>query len=83
MQRAQRGRCVFRHERQRTYDCCGAGAIGVFRMNNDIVVPLASMPTSSGARTSLFVPEMDRLFVAVRAGLSGSDASIRTYRPQS
>ncbi len=73
----------FDMKRQRIYDSCGAGAIGVFQMNNDSVVPLASISTSSGARTSLFVPEIDRLFVAVRAGLVGSDASIRVYRPQS
>jgi hypothetical protein len=42
---------------------------------------LARIPTSRGARTSLFVPEVDRLFLAVRAGLRGSDASIQVYRP--
>jgi hypothetical protein len=31
--------------------------------------------------TSLFVPETDRLFLAVRAGLLGSGASIQIYRP--
>jgi len=33
------------------------------------------------ARTSLFVPELDRLFLAVRAGVVGSTASIQVYRP--
>jgi hypothetical protein len=37
--------------------------------------------TVSGARTSLFVPDLDRLYVAERAGLMGSDAAIRVYRP--
>ena len=40
------------------------------------------IPTSSGARTSLFVPELDRLFVARRAGmLGGSGAEILVFRP--
>jgi hypothetical protein len=43
---------------------------------------LARVPTVSGARTSLFVPEMDRLFVAVRAG-SNEPAAIWVFRPAS
>jgi len=43
--------------------------------------PLARIPTQSGARTSLFVPELDRLFVAARAGLLGSNAGILVFRP--
>ena len=43
--------------------------------------PLARVATSSGARTALFVPELDRLFVAARAGLLGSDAAILVFRP--
>jgi hypothetical protein len=31
----------------------------------------------------LFVPELDRLFVAERAGSLGPDAAIRIYRPSS
>ena len=42
---------------------------------------LGTIQTASGARTSLFVPELDRLFVAERAGLLGSEAAIRVYRP--
>jgi hypothetical protein len=38
--------------------------------------------TTSGARTSQFVPELDRLFVAERAGLLGSTAAILVLRPQ-
>ena len=43
--------------------------------------PLARVATRSGARTSLFVPELDRLFVARRAGLLGSDAALLVFRP--
>ena len=37
--------------------------------------------TRSGARTSLFVPELDRLFVAERAGILGSEAAVLVFRP--
>jgi hypothetical protein len=43
---------------------------------------LARVPTVSGARTSLFVPELDRLFVAVRSR-SGEPAAIWVFRPAS
>ena len=42
---------------------------------------LARVRTRSGARTSLFVPELDRLFVAARAGLLGTDAVLLVFRP--
>jgi hypothetical protein len=42
---------------------------------------LARVETSSGARTSLFVPELDRLYVAARAGVVKSDAAILVFRP--
>jgi YVTN family beta-propeller protein len=71
----------FDGKRQRYYVSCGAGAVDVFQMAGPAVRALTSVPTSGGARTSLFVPELDRLFVAARAGLLGSDASIRVMRP--
>jgi hypothetical protein len=39
---------------------------------------LQALNTASGARTSLLVPDLDRLFVAARAGVfgMGSDAAI-------
>ena len=37
---------------------------------------LARVETSPGARTALFVPELDRLFVAARSGSFGGDAKI-------
>ncbi len=71
----------FDAKRQRYYVSCGAGAIDVFQLADGAVHALTPVPTSSGARTSLFVPELDRLFLAVRAGLLGSDASIQIFRP--
>jgi hypothetical protein len=41
---------------------------------------IARIQTSSGARTSLFVPELDELYVAERAGLV-EDAAIAVFRP--
>jgi DNA-binding beta-propeller fold protein YncE len=71
----------FDAKRERIYVSCGAGEIAVFQREGGTYRRLASIATPTGARTSLFVPELDRLFVAVRAGLLGSDASIQVFRP--
>jgi hypothetical protein len=63
------------------YVSCGAGAVDVFRLAPTLE-RVARVETRSGARTSLFVPELDRLFVAARAGLLGGAASILVLRPQ-
>jgi hypothetical protein len=66
--------------RSRIYVSCGAGEVAVFHRDS-VWRPVGSVRTASGARTSLFVPQLDRLFVAERAGLLGSEAAIRVYRP--
>jgi DNA-binding beta-propeller fold protein YncE len=71
----------FDAKRARIYVSCGAGEIAIFQREGGTYRPLASVPTTSGARTSLFVPELGRLFLAVRAGLLGHDASIQIFRP--
>ena len=71
----------FDAKRNRIYVSCGAGAIDVFEQSDAGLRRLASVPSASGARTSLFVPELDRLFVAARAGWLGTDASVQVYRP--
>ena len=71
----------FDEKRRRIYVSCGAGFIDVFQRGPAALTRLIRLATSSGARTSLFVPELDRLFLAVRAGLIGTDASIQVYRP--
>ena len=73
----------FDAKRARIYVSCGAGEIAVLARKNGGWGVLATIPSASGARTSLFVPELDRLFVAERAGLLGSEAAIRVYRPSS
>jgi DNA-binding beta-propeller fold protein YncE len=71
----------FDARRERIYVSCGSGEIVVFQLDGGNYRPLPRVATDSGARTSLFVPEMDRLSLAVRAGLLGSGASIQIYRP--
>jgi DNA-binding beta-propeller fold protein YncE len=71
----------FDDRRQRIYVSCGAGEVAVFERSAAGWKPIAPVRTASGARTALFVPELDRLFVAERAALLGSEASIRVYRP--
>jgi DNA-binding beta-propeller fold protein YncE len=73
----------FDAKRGRVYVSCGAGEIAVFQRNGGAFNPLSSVRTSSGGRTSLFVPELDRLFVAERAGMLRTDAAIGVYRPES
>ena len=67
--------------RRRIYVSCGAGAVDVFQADAAGYRPLTRVETSSGARTSLFVPELDRLYIAARAGLLRSDAAILVFRP--
>lgn len=63
---------------KRFYVSCGAGAVDIFAADN--LTRLSRVQTTSGARTSLFVPEEERLYVAQRAGLIGSEASIAVFR---
>ena len=71
----------FDTKRRRIYISCGAGAVDVLQAEAAGYRVLARIETSSGARTSLFVPELDRLYVAARAGLLGSDAALLVFRP--
>jgi len=71
----------FDTKRRRIYVSCGAGAVDVFQGEAAGYRRLARVDTSSGARTSLFVPELDRLYVAARAGLLGSEAAILVFQP--
>jgi DNA-binding beta-propeller fold protein YncE len=67
-------------KRARVYVSCGAGFLDVLEAKDATYRRIARIPTASGARTSLFVPEMDRLLVAVRAS-SGEPAAIWIFRP--
>jgi DNA-binding beta-propeller fold protein YncE len=67
-------------KRRRVYVSCGEGVVDVFAAEEAGYRRLARVPTVSGARTSLFVPELDRLYVAVRARWS-RPAAIWVFRP--
>lgn len=67
-------------KRGRVYVSCGAGFVDVFEAKGEAYRRIARIPTVSGARTSLFVPELDRLLVAARAG-GNEPATIWIFRP--
>jgi len=70
----------FDAKRHRVYVSCGAGGVDVFSHDATGTRQIARIPTSSGARTSLFIPELDELYVAERAGLF-ADAAILVFHP--
>ena len=67
-------------KRRRVYVSCGEGVVDVFAADAAGYRRLAQVLTISGARTSLFVPELDRLYVAARA-TSNEPAAIWVFRP--
>jgi hypothetical protein len=66
--------------RRRVYVSCGEGMVDVLEQDGAGYRRLAQVPTVSGARSALFVPELDRLFVAVRAEWS-EPAAIWMFHP--
>jgi DNA-binding beta-propeller fold protein YncE len=59
---------VFYDERRkRVYVSCGEGFLAVFDASGADLTETARVRTQPGARTALFVPEIDRLYVAARA----------------
>jgi DNA-binding beta-propeller fold protein YncE len=66
--------------RKRVYVVCGEGAVDVFERTADGYVHSARIRTAAGARTGLFIPATDRLYVAVRAG-SGEPVALWVFRP--
>lgn len=67
-------------KRDRVYVSCGSGFIDVLEAKGTTYRLIARIPTVSGARTSLFVPELDRLLVAVRTS-AAEPAAIWVFRP--
>jgi hypothetical protein len=66
-------------QRARLYVICGSGFVDVFSTRDDY--PLrAHLATQAGARTGLFVPVLDRLFVATRTN-GTTAASVSVFRP--
>jgi hypothetical protein len=71
----------FDGKRNRVYISCGDDFLAIVNASGDGLAEVGKIPTRKGARTSLFVRELDRLFVAVRAE-GGQPAEIWVYRPQ-
>jgi DNA-binding beta-propeller fold protein YncE len=67
-------------KRRRVYVSCGEGFLDVLDAEGSEYKRIARIPTVPGARTSLFVPELDRLYLAVRA-TQGEPANIWVFRP--
>jgi hypothetical protein len=70
----------FDAKRNRVYVSCGEGVVDVLNAQETGFAGLARIPTEPGARTALFSPERDRLFVAVRAN-PVEPAGIWIFRP--
>jgi MinD-like ATPase involved in chromosome partitioning or flagellar assembly len=67
-------------KRHRIYAICGAGKIDVIdQIDANNYKALTKIDTAEGARTGLFVPERDTLFVAVQHRGS-QQAEIRAYQ---
>lgn len=71
----------FDSRRRRVYVSCGEGAVDVFDRSAGKLRRIAHVTTSPGARTALFVPQLDRLFVACRADAAGGAAKLLVFRP--
>jgi DNA-binding beta-propeller fold protein YncE len=68
-------------KRNRIYISCGAGFIDVLDCHTPRPHSLTgNISTASGARTSLFVPELDRLYLAV-PHRGNQRAEVRVYEP--
>jgi DNA-binding beta-propeller fold protein YncE len=66
---------------KRIYMSCGAGFIDVFEAPDaDHYKLVTKVPTALGARTSLFVPELKALYLAV-PHIGEQQAEIRVYEP--
>jgi DNA-binding beta-propeller fold protein YncE len=66
-------------KRKRLYVIGGDGFVDVFQQDGtDHLTRAARVPTAAGARTGLFVPEQDRLYLAV-PHRGGQRAEIRVY----
>jgi DNA-binding beta-propeller fold protein YncE len=70
----------FDAKRSRIYVSCGEGHVDVFAAPEQSLLRVGRIATAEGARTSLFVPDLDRLFVAVRANAT-QPAAVWVLKP--
>jgi DNA-binding beta-propeller fold protein YncE len=68
--------------RRRVYVSGGEGFLSIFQQSApDHYLPMAKIATATGARTSLFVPELNRLYLAV-PHRGAQRAEVRVYEAQ-
>jgi DNA-binding beta-propeller fold protein YncE len=67
-------------KRNLVYVICGDGYVDVLEIRGQTYTRVSRVTTLSGARTGLFVPEVDRLYVAARARGS-APAAVWEFRP--
>jgi hypothetical protein len=69
-------------KRHRVYAICGAGKIDVIEQTDpNTYIVSSKIDTANGARTGLFIPERDTLFVAIPHH-GNQAAEIRCYQIQ-
>jgi hypothetical protein len=67
--------------KKRIYVSCGEGFINIFQQEDaNHYSALAAAPTTHGARTSLFVPELNRLYLAVPHITNQQPSKILVYQ---
>jgi hypothetical protein len=69
----------YNHTAKEIYLSCGSGYIDVFKQKDaNIYTPNGKIYTHSGARTSLFIPELNQLIIASPSGFN-SNTSLLIY----
>jgi hypothetical protein len=67
-------------QRKRIYMSGAEGFVNVYQQKDaDTYEAFSKIPTGAGARNSRFVPEQNRLYVAVPAVKGGKPAEIQVY----
>jgi DNA-binding beta-propeller fold protein YncE len=71
---------VYDRQNHRVYVPGGEGYISVFSQRDpDHYDLLAKLPTTTGAKTALWVPELNKLFVAVSPGETNAEANVLVF----
>jgi len=68
--------------RNRAYVICGQGTVDTYQAANAAFTRIARLSTSAGSRTGLYLPDVDRLVVAIRAA-GREPAAVWILRPES
>jgi hypothetical protein len=75
--------CCFDAKRKLIYASCGEGSIAVIKQKSaDEYEMVAKVPTAAGAKTCVFDPEADRLYLAVPRQTGKPGPEIRVYKPK-